>query len=63
MLISCNNYRIYRFHSSGSERYCILGKNGQLEHFAPDKFSISYFWNIDAGIPEEERKFLRDVTF
>lgn len=56
MISSCNNYRIYRFHSSGAEGYCILSNKGELEHFAPDEFSISYFWNIDAGIPEEELK-------
>lgn len=56
MISSCNNYRVYRFHSLENERYCILNNKGKLEHFVPDKFNISYFWNIDAGATEEELK-------
>jgi hypothetical protein len=56
MIVSCNNYRVYRFHSLGAERYCILNNKGRLEHFASDKFNIPYFWNVDAGATEEELK-------
>ncbi|MBX2949283.1 MAG: hypothetical protein KF704_08385 [Crocinitomicaceae bacterium] len=56
LIVSCSNYRVYRFHSLGTERYCILNNKGELEHFVPDRFNTQYFWNIDAGATKEELK-------